>query len=258
MIRLWFNAALVIAGFCLTGVVFIFGYDALTQCDYFRAETITITGSSRLSKKAILEATELEYGENILAVNLVRVRKRLMAEPWIKNADIRREFPSRLIIRVNEHEPLAVLDIGLCFLVDETGGIFKEAFPSEMGGIPIISGIGYRDWKRPGNSETKIYSAVISALDVIQKRRDVFSDRPVYELSVDHEMGLTFQTGGSVEAVHLGYGDYAKKIQRIARIFPRIEADNSIPEIKRLDAHNPDRIIATPTARDTSEEEKEV
>lgn len=258
IIGLWFKAVLVIAGFCVTGIMFIFGYDALTQCDYFRADTIHITGLNRLSENAILEAGELEYGENILSVNLAMVRKRLVAEPWIKNADIRREFPSRLIIRVMEHEPLAVLDVGRCFLVDKAGDIFKEADPSEMSGIPIISGIDYADWKSPGNPETKIYSAVMSVLNVIKKRRDIFSAQTIYEVSADHEMGLTLRTSGPVQAVHLGYGDYAKKFQRIARVFPYIETEDSVPEIKSLTAYNPDRIIATPTARNTGEEEKEV
>ena len=254
----WLKSVLAVAGFCLTGVIFIFGYDALTQCDYFRAEEIHVTGASRLSEKAIFEAAELEYGDNILSVNLSMVRKRLVAEPWIKSADIQREFPSRLIIRVEEHRPLAVLDVGRCFLIDTAGKIFKEAEPSEMGSIPIVAGIDYADWKRLEYPETNIYAAVMNLLKVLKAKQNVFPGQAVREVEVDNEMGLTLKTSGPVATIHLGYGDYARKLQRLRRLFSYVKADERIPAIKSLDAHNPDRIIATPAARDSIEDEKEV
>lgn len=253
----WVKAVLVGAGFCLTGMIFIFGYDALTQCDYFRADAITVEGVSRLSEKAILEAAELDPGDNILSVNLAVVRKRLVAEPWIKSADIRRELPSRLIIRIDEHKPLAVLDVGRCFLIDTAGEIFKEADPSEMSDIPIIAGIDYVDWKCPENPETKIYSAVMAVLETLEMYRNVFPGQAVEEVHVDREMGLTLRARGPVATIHLGYGQYPRKVRRVGRIFTHLQINDSIAGIKSLDAHNPDRIVATPANRDTIEEEKE-
>lgn len=255
---IWIKALLGAAGFCLAGVVFIFGYDALTQCDYFRAEAVTVTGERRLSEQAILNAAELECGDNILAVNLSRVRKRLVAEPWIKNAAVQREFPSGVLIRINEHKPLAVLDVGRCFLIDHSGNIFKEALPAEMNGLPIIAGIDYADWKSPESPETKIYTAVMAMLAALEKNAELFGSQGVHEISVDPEMGLTLLTSAPVASVHMGYGAYAKKLQRLGRVFARIETDPDLPEIQSLDAHNPNRMIATPTVRNTSEDEKEV
>lgn len=253
----WVKAVLVGAGFCMTGMTFIFGYDALTQCDYFGADVITVEGVNRLSEKAILAAAEVEPGDNILSVNLSMVRKRLVAQPWIKSADVRRELPSRLIIRVYEHKPLAVLDVGRCFLIDTAGEIFKEAVPSEMIGIPIIAGIDYADWKCPGNPETKIYSAVMAVLRTLEMYRNVFPGQAVEEVHVDREMGLTLRARGPVATIRLGYGEYPRKFQRIGRIMTHLQINDSIAGIKSLDAHNPDRIVATPASRDAIEEEKE-
>jgi len=255
---IWVKALLGAAGFCLTGVVFIFGYDALTQCDYFRAEVITVTGEHRLSEQAILDAAELECGDNILAVNLGRVRKRLVAEPWIKNAGLRRELPSRISIRIDEHKPLAVLDVGRCFLIDHGGDIFKEAAPAEMSGLPIIAGIDYADWKSPENPDTRTYKAVMAMLAALDKHAGIFGSPGVHEISVDTETGLTLLVSTPVASVHMGYGAYEKKFERLGRVFARIETDPDLPEIESMDAHTPNRMVATPTARNTSEEEKEV
>jgi cell division protein FtsQ len=254
----WLKAFLGAAGFCLAGVIFIFGYDALTQCDYFRASAITVNGERRLAERMILDAADIQYGDNILAVNLGRVRKRLVAEPWIKEAGIRRELPSRMIIRIEEHQPLAVLDVGRCFLIDQAGDIFKEAAPAEMSGLPIIAGIDYADWKSPENPETKIYTAVMAMLKALDKNAELFGTQGLHEISVDPEMGLTLRARAPVASVHMGYGAYGKKLKRVGRVFARLQAAPDLPAIQALDAHNPDRLIATPTARNTSEQEKEV
>lgn len=255
---MWLKAFIGAAGFCLAGVIFIFGYDALTQCDYFRAAAIAVDGERRLSEQMILEAADIQCGDNILAVNLGRVRKRLVAEPWIKNAGIRRELPSRLIIRIAEHRPLAVLDVGRCFLIDQAGDIFKEAAPAEMSDLPIIAGIDYANWKSPENPETRTYAAVMAMLEALEKNTVLFDSQGVQEISVDPEIGLTLRASAPVATVHMGYGAYAKKFERLGRVFARLRADPELPEIKSVDAHNPDRMIATPTARHSSEQEKEV
>jgi len=254
---LWIKAAFGCAGFVLMGLVFIFAYDALTQCDYFKAEAVEVSGARHLSKEAILETAEIEERVNIVAVNLSLTQRRLEAAPWIKSAAIRREFPSRINISVKEHEPLAVLDVGRFFLIDTNGGIFKEAAPSEMTGLPLISGLDYAEWKNPEDPGKKLYTAIMALLRVIEKQDRVFSSQAVHEISVDQEMGLTLRINHPM-TIHLGYGDYAFKLQRIKRILGRIRGSDRIPAVRILDANNPNRIVATPKDRKTSEEKKEV
>ncbi len=253
----WVKAVFGISGFCLLGLAFIFAYDALTQCDYFSAATIEVNGARRLSKKAVLEAAGLEEGVNIVAVNLPLTRRRLEAAPWIRSAAIQRELPAGLSISVKEHEPLAVLDVGRFFLVDREGAIFKEADPSELGGLPIISGMRYADWKNSENPGRNGYSEVMALLAVMEKQRGVFAGDSVDEISVDPEMGLTLRAGVPV-TVHLGYGEYALKLRRVKRILTHIQGNQSLPALKSLDANNPNRIVATPADRKSSEEKKEV
>lgn len=253
----WIWAVFGISGFCLMGLAFIFAYDALTQCDYFSAESIEVNGARHLSKKAVLEAAGLEEGANIVAVNLSLTRRRLEAAPWISSAAIQRELPARLTISVKEHEPLAVLDVGRFFLIDREGGIFKEADPSELDGLPIISGVTYAGWKKSESPGENVYKEVMALLMVIDKQRGVFAGESVEEISVDPEMGLTLRAGLPV-TIHLGYDDYALKLRRVKRILAHIRGSQSLPAFKTLDANNPKRIVATPEDRNSSEDKKEV
>ena len=100
---------LLIAG---VSVLFVFVHDLAVQCDYFRADTVEVSGQNRLHRQDVMDAAGLKDGENILAVNLTLARSRLMAHPWVEDASIRRVAPDRLLVEVREHEPLAVVRIG--------------------------------------------------------------------------------------------------------------------------------------------------
>ena len=109
-----------------TSGFFIFMHDVVTQSGYFTAKGVIIEGGQRLSQKQIAEQAQLRAGMNILAANLTVARKRLLSHPWIDEAEITREIPSGLIIRIKEHEPLAIVDLGHKFLINEKGEIFKD------------------------------------------------------------------------------------------------------------------------------------
>ena len=98
--------------------LFMVGYAAVTHSNYFRTESIEVHGLSRLSEAAVLAQAGIRPGDNLLAVNLALVRKRLLAHPWIAAARVSREIPGTLRIDVTEHQALAVLDLGRQFLIN--------------------------------------------------------------------------------------------------------------------------------------------
>ena len=135
---------------------FILVYDLATQCDYFAARQMSIEGTQRLTPETVARQAGIRMGDNILAINLSLVRKRLLAHPWIAEAEVRREIPSRLIIRVKEHQALAMVDFGQKFLINRQGQIFKAWDPSDPADLPVISGLDVSDltvWDQPQSSE---------------------------------------------------------------------------------------------------------
>ena len=66
----------------LLSIFFIFCHDVVTQCDAFKTKTVAVTGNYRLNREEIWERAGILPGSNILAINSVAARKRLLAEPW--------------------------------------------------------------------------------------------------------------------------------------------------------------------------------
>jgi len=255
-IRILFKStflALMIVGMSL---MFIFIHDVLTQCDYFKAESITVTGGQRLTPVQILETAEIEEGINLVSLNLKMIRKKLLAHPWIAEADIRRAFPGSIAIHIREQEPLAVLDFGKQFLINRSGVIFKEARASEIVGMPLMSGIEYSDWQTPEMSETKVFVSVLEILNIGKSVTTVLPNTMIKNINVDREIGLTLETEGPVRTIQLGYGGYRKKYSRLGKILSYVEQDEEIEFIEAVDLRNPDHIVARPGKENLSEKDK--
>jgi cell division protein FtsQ len=225
-------------------LLFIFGHDMLTQCDYFKAQNIIIRGDSSLKTEQIMDVARIKRGTNILSVNLSAVQKRLLAIPWIAQADVYREFPGTVIILIKEHKPLGVLDLGRPFLFDQKGDIFKEATAEEAQGIPVVTGIDCADWKTPGMPVSKVFNSVMQILKMGKSDGEVISNKMIKTIQVDREIGLTLNIEGPIETIKLGYDDYRAKYDRLTKIFSYLKNNNGIPAIAAIDLKILDHIDA--------------
>ena len=237
-----------------TGLVCIFIYDWVTQSAYFRADTVEITGCERLDEDAVREITGIREGVNVLSVNLSTARKRLVSEPWVVDAGIRRELPSRMVIRVREHEPAAVIDFGgnvgggvsRRFLVNECGEVFKTHDDPESSDMPVISGMNYRDWTADAGRMKRSSDAVLSVLALSGRPGSPLSRESIEKIIVDKDIGLTLHVREPEKQITLGFGDYDKKFRRLEAVLARMEQAAPDNDFSLVDLRNPNRIVAMP------------
>ena len=235
---------------------FILIHEFVTQCDYFAAEKITIEGTQRLTHEQVARQARVRTGDNILSVNLSLVRRRLLAHPWIAEAEVSREIPSRLIIRVKEHTALAVVDFGQKFLIDHQGRIFKAWDPADPHDLPVISGLDLSDLKvygrlepsYPGQTsiESAPFRAVMQVLELGKQQGSILPNHLIRQISVDRQIGLTVYAFDHLKAISLGYSDYIGKYHMLAKLFSYLKRQRSIFDIERIDLNNMKRIVVNP------------
>jgi cell division protein FtsQ len=240
---------------------FILVHDLLIQSDYFATDQVIIEGARRLTPAQVARQAQVHQGDNILAVNLTLVRKRLLAHPWIAEAEVSREIPSRLVIRIQEQQALAVVDFGQKFLINYQGQIFKEWEPMDPENLPVISGLNVSDLGVCGQlQESKDGSAAaISApfkavMQVLQLGRDqnsILPNRLVRRINVDRQIGLTIYAFDSLKVINLGYSDYSGKYHMLANLFSYLNHQRSISDFDRIDLNNLQRIVVNPIKVDS-------
>lgn len=235
---------------------FILVHDLLTQSDYFATDQVIIEGARLLTPAQVARQAGVHPGDNILAVNLTLVRKRLLAHPWIAAAEVSREIPSRLVIRIKEQQALAVVDFGQKFLINYQGQIFKEWEPMDPDNLPVISGLNVSDLgvygQLPESKESGAaaisapFKAVMQVLQLGRDQKSILPNRLVRRISVDRQIGLTLYAFDSLKVINLGYSDYSVKYHMLANLFSYLNQRGSIYDFDRIDLNNLHRIVVNP------------
>lgn len=105
----------------------------------FGLEEIVVFGNQRFSDREIAGLMGARMGQNLFALSSERAASKLMASPWIQDARIRKEIPRRLLVKVEEAVPVALLKgkSGL-FLVDGQGNELEKLRGEPVSFLPVI------------------------------------------------------------------------------------------------------------------------
>jgi len=82
-------------------------YKFLNCSAYFRIEKIKIEGNQDISGKEIESVLGIKKGDNIFKVRLKQAKKRLRNLRQIKEINIHRNFPDKIVLKITERAPIA-------------------------------------------------------------------------------------------------------------------------------------------------------
>jgi cell division protein FtsQ len=244
------------AGLLFVSLLFVFSYDFLTQCDYFRAKRVWVTGTHRLTQEQVLQDAKITDGVNIFSVNLTKVRKRLLGQPWIEDAQVSRELPSGIHIGIKEQAPLAILDLGRKFIINTQGEIFKEMDASDQCSLPTISGLEFSDINVKGESRSIPFNAVMKILALGEERNSILPCESIKRIDVDREMGLTIYAFDQIREIKVGYNDYPSKYEMLKDVLYYLKKNDSFSHLESIDLKNLNRIVVNPVKIDSAEKDR--
>ncbi len=233
-------------GLVLISFVLVFGHDFLTQCSFFGAQQVVVRGIQRISKKDVLNQTQINNGINVLSLNLSMLRKRLLAHTWIAEAHVRRELPNVISIRIEEHNPLAIIDLGRKLLINHKGEIFKEKSSSDPRHLPIITGLEYTDLNVSGKPPSKSFKAVMDILRLGQTAKGILPNKQIKRIHVDPDMGITLSTFYQIKEIKLGFGSYPQKYRSLKHVIDYLKRHQRFLGFVSMDLNDTNRIVAQP------------
>ena len=113
------------------------GWDFLISTPRFQIQNVSFKGNNILSDTQILEWLGSVKGENLIAIDLVKLSQRLSENPWIQSASIRRNFPQGLEFKLTERVPYARIKKDQIYLVDSFG-VTLSPEKAEYRHLPLI------------------------------------------------------------------------------------------------------------------------
>ncbi len=215
-------------------------YGALLDAPVLTVDTVDIRGVSKLDRKAVLDALGVPKGINMLRLRLDVLAARLEKLPWVRSARVDLEPSGRLIVTIEERKPRAVI-MGLRpLLMDEDGVLFLEVKPEAHTELPYVTKVGN---KKPALGDR----LPASFLKAFQELLEALEGSPglglrfVSEILWDPLEGMTIFANPKGTRIHLGAGDYTRKIHRLRLVLRAVERRTGLDVLEAVDLSYPDR-----------------
>lgn len=184
------------------------------------AKNITVTGTGYLSADEIRVAANISSDEPLVRLDVGAVRNRVAALAPVRGVAVRRVWPDRVRIDVDEREPVAVIDIaGQIRGIDAQGVVFRS-YPSKPRNLPLVqAGSGARD------------EAIAESAEVVSAMPESLARRIDHvEVETVDQIRLVLRDG---RAVMWGSADQSEQKARVLAALlaeePAREYDVSVP-----------------------------
>lgn len=201
-------------------VVVGFGVNvAVQKVNSQKIEHVKIEGTlTFVTEEQIKNAIGTDVSGNLISVNLDHIKQKLEDLPWVRAAEIRRQWPDAISITVEEE--IAIARWGSKQLLNQQGQVFQPDNIEELQQLPLLSG--------PEHSESKVM------------RQYQEFNQLLYPLGV-RIRDLTLNGSGSYELtltngvwVKLGRQDVLERLRRLV-VFLQSDYGKDMQEITAID-----------------------
>jgi cell division protein FtsQ len=158
----------------------------------------------RVDAEQVLQLLRTEVRGNLVSVDIEHMRQSLEKLPWVRSVNIRREFPGRLAVHLEEHQPLARWNDDA--LVNLQGEVFAAEI--EGGGQVLPSFTGPAGTSAEVSQQYAEFGRQLAGLD-LHATKLVLSPRHAWQLRLGNGMVL-----------ELGREDVQQRLARFVAVYP--------------------------------------
>jgi cell division protein FtsQ len=152
---------------------------------------------------------------NFFSLNLETVRGELEKLPWVRKVELRRAWPARLEVKVEEHRPAARWGEGRGELVNTFGEVFTATPPDdEFAALPLLYGP-----QGTAPEVLKRYGELVGSFQPLGQRpvQVTLSPRLAWQLKLDN--GMLVEMGREQPKSPVGV-----RLQRFIEVYPELVA----------------------------------
>lgn len=212
--------------FLVLGVFLFAGFKASTHYPIFDLTEVVVTQPLKEVSAEQLEYAASSVRGNFFTADLEQARQIFEKLPWVRHADLRRRWPSRIEVTLDEHEAIAYWqdpESSDVKLLDKNALIFEGSSTADM---PVFQG-------SPETASLMInkFESMNKQLEPIHQRikKLTLSNRLAWKLAL--EDGTVIELGKEQEQLTL-----AQRIERLVAAYPQVvqkfEAKPSVIDLR--------------------------
>ena len=212
----------------------------LLESGYFGVDQIRVEQQIRVSEGDILDASDINIGDSLFDLELHMIGRKIEEHPWIAKAEVERSFPDQVVIRVEERQARAIIDLDYLYYVDRSGEVFKMLESGDELDYPVITGIDRQYLLDHPNQTQDSLDLALSLMDQLEQRQ-LFNLDDVSEIHFDQHEGLIMHTRIGGVPVRMGKQNFYAKLNRLEAIYEDLEP--RLLALKYIDLNVTDRVI---------------
>jgi cell division protein FtsQ len=188
--------------------------------------TVEVTGSTIVSADQVRAAADVTLGTPLARIDTGAVGQRVKALAPVADVDVRRSWPSTLVIAVTERRPVAAVPVAAGFEVLDGSGVVFETVTAAPAGAVLLT------VRRPGPTDPDTTAGLTVISSLTPQLRAV-----VRQVDVASSDGIELEL---IDGRVIVWGDAqrsAKKAQIATLLLGRAH--------ERLDVSAPDQVVAS-------------
>ena len=206
------------------------------ESSYFSVREIQVRGGEKFGGNEIVSMAGLKPGMNLWRIEPATIEKKIAKHPWVRRVLVRREFPRRVVIEIEERTPRAIVAIGKLYYVDSDGVVFKEVEAGENVQFPLLTGLRADELGSRDQAVRRKISDAVRLADLMAKDSQTISE--VHFEAADR---LVLYTTAYPLALHMGWGDWEDKVKRVDRVLKLWKGHEE--RLVTLDASFADQVV---------------
>jgi cell division protein FtsQ len=234
MIRL---ASVLVMGLLIFGSFHFWMF--LTTTKKLAITTIRVDGVHRASLKDVYGVLDSLKTQNILRVPLFEYTEELKRLPRIKEANLKKIFPSEIVASIREREPVALVYTDHFMEIDDEGMVLAEGWQTEELDLPIITGLSNRFLNKGKLSDDNNLRNALETLRICKLWGGAFADN-ISEIKTNvHGVSIVSLNEGFV--VIVGSTDFEKRLKKFFLLKNSINRTDSTTKV--IDLRFDDQVV---------------
>lgn len=203
----------------------------------FAVASVDVRGTSRVTPARVLAAAAIEPGTSIFRLDTGVVAARVAALPEIRRVDVVREFPNRVVIRVEERRPFTLVHAGRLHWLDEEGRLLGAAPQAVVAQVPIVSGLSEEELASLRSTPGPKALAAIALIKALLRSGSALTAE-ISEIDMSRRDGPVLYTVDGVE-VRLGAEDWEERLARLEGVLAQIATQ----DVRTVDLRFRDQVV---------------
>lgn len=151
-------------------ILLIVGF-LFVNSNFFTIGSVVIEGNKYVTAEDIYSIAGISAPINIFRLNTTNIKERLMHDLRVAEVNVKRNFPSTIVIEIKERQPLAYIASGYGFVEVDKQGIILAAFKNlKMVNVPMITGVRLENQYVGDSVENGTIQAVLNYLARLDER----------------------------------------------------------------------------------------